>query len=140
MRITRIEEVLNTASVRELRRLFDESPHAVVTFGDADGHLWWVSRPGSLEGFGREPSAVVGANRFDFVHPEDRARARRQHVRALDGETVRYVVRARAGDGRWVKVATVAWREELDAQPIVLAVTTRLEEADGPTGSDDWFP
>lgn len=140
MRITRIEEVLDTASVRELRRLFDDSPDAVVTLGDADGRLWWASRPGSLEGFGREPSAVIGASRFDFVHPEDRARVRRLHGRALEGETVRYVVRARAADGRWVKAATVAWTEELDAAPVVVAVTTRTGEAEGPTGSDELAP
>lgn len=136
----RIEDVLGTSSVRELRRLFEESPEAVVTIGDADGQLWWASRPGSLEGFGREPSAFIGANRFDFLHPEDRERARRLHGRALDGETVRYVVRARAADGRWLAVATVAWREDAAAEPVVVAVTTPLGEPDGPTRSDDVHP
>lgn len=140
MGTTPIENLLDSASVRELRRLFDESPDAVVTLGDADGRLRWVSGRGSLEGFGRDPSEVTGANRFDFIHPEDRARARGLHRRALDGETVRYVVRARAADGRWLTAATVAWREEVDDEPVVVAVTTPLGESDRPTRSDDVHP
>lgn len=136
----RIEKVLDSAAVRELRRLFDESPEAVVTVGDADGRLWWASRPGSLEGFGREPSSLIGANRFDFVHPDDRSEARRVHRRALDGETVRCVVRARAADGRWLSAATVAWREETDDEPVVVAVTTPLGEPDAPTHPDEPHP
>lgn len=120
----RLDDVLNSASVRELRRLFDESPDAVVTLGDVDGRLLWASRPGSLEGFGRDPSTFVGRDRFDFVHPEDRGQARRMYGRAADGETVRYVSRAHAADGRWVTVATVAWGEDIRGERVVVTITT----------------
>lgn len=126
--VARIEDVLDTATVRELRRLFDDRPDAIVTLGDPDGRLWWASRPGSLERFGREPSTFIGRDRFDYVHPEDRAHARRTYRKAAAGETVRYVSRARAADGEWVNTATVAWGEDVDAQRLVIAITTPLEE------------
>lgn len=125
--IKRLEDVLDSASVRELRRLFDDSPDGIVTLGDVDGRLLWASRPGSLERFGREPSSFVGRDRFDYVHPEDRAQARRMYGRAVDGETVRYVSRARAADGEWVTTATVAWGEHVDGERVVVAITTSVE-------------
>lgn len=140
MGTTPLENLLGSASVRELRRLFDESPDAVVTLGAADGRLRWASGRGALEGFGHEASEVTGTNRFDFIHPEDRARARRLHRRALDGETVRYVVRARTGDGRWLTAATVAWREEADDEPVVVAVTTPLGEPESRVHSPEPRP
>ncbi len=125
--IERLEDVLDSASVRELRRLFDDSPDAVVTLGDEAGRLLWASRPGSLEKYGREPSSFLGRDRFDYIHPEDRAQARRMYGRAADGETVRYVSRARAASGAWVTTATAAWSEDIDGERIVVAITTPVE-------------
>lgn len=122
--IDRLEDVLDTAAIREVRRLFADSPHAVVTLGDAEGRLWWASRPGSLDTFGRDPSSFLGSDRFDFVHPDDQATSRRMYARAVNGETVRYVSRARAADGRWVTAATVAWSEPWEGSRVVVAITT----------------
>lgn len=118
-----IEDVVSTASVREVRRLLEGMPDAVVTVGDPDGRIRWVSRPGTQESFGRDPSEIIGRSRFDYVHPDDRARARRAHARAAAGETVRYAFRGRTAGGTWVPAMTVAWSETVDRAALVVSIT-----------------
>ncbi len=121
--VDRIEDVLGMASVREVRRLLEEMPDAVVTVGDPDGRIRWVSRRGTQASFGRDPSEITGQNRFDYVHPDDRARARRAHGRAATGDTVQYAFRAEAADGTWVPAVTVAWSEMVDRDRVVVSIT-----------------
>lgn len=103
-----LTDVLDEASVRRIRDLLQDRDDAIVTIADPDGHFLWVSEPGSLGMFGRRPDEVDGT-RFDYMHPEDRSRARHQQRLAMHGATVRYTVRGMAADGGWRTVTSVAW-------------------------------
>lgn len=82
-----IDEVLDIASVRQVRSLLAGSPDAVVLIGDAEGTVPWASRPGTAED-GREPSSLIGTQVFGYVHPDDRDWVRNRYARAASGETV----------------------------------------------------
>lgn len=134
----RIDEVLEIASVRQVRRLLADSPDAMVALIDTEGTVLWVSRPGGATG-GHEPSSLVGANSYDFVHPDDHERLRRTYARAASGETVHCIYRARASGGQWAMASTVAWSEPGESGPVVVTISSahRLgDDRDDQTGTD----
>ena len=104
-----LTDMLATDAVRRVRAVLAERPDAIVTLGDTAGHLLWASAPGTEGLFGRAPESIQGNTRFDYVHPDDVGRARRAFTRALEGETVRYQLRARTADGAWRHVTSVSW-------------------------------
>lgn len=118
-----LTDVLDEASVRRIRDLLQDRDDAIVTIADPDGHFLWVSEPGSLGMFGRRPHEVSGT-RFDYTHPEDRSRLRRQLRLAMLGDTVRYTVRGAAADGDWRTVMSVAWAVEGPWGTAIVAITT----------------
>ncbi len=127
---TPLDDVLDDAVVRRVREALADRPDAIVTLGDPQGRLRWASAPGSEGMFGRTPPEVEGHNRWDYIHPDDVARARRGYARALEGETVRYTIRGRAADGSWVTVTSVAWAVSSPWGPAVLAITTAEGDED----------
>ena len=127
---TPLDDVLDDEVVRRVREVLADRPDAIVTLGDAQGRLRWASAPGTQGMFGRTPPQVEGHSRWDFVHPDDVARARRGFARALEGDTVSYTIRARADDGSWVAVTSVAWAVASPWGLAVLAITTAEGEED----------
>lgn len=123
MGIEPIDEMLDTASVRQVRTLLADSPAAMVVLGDVEGTVLWASWPGTSER-GREASTLVGTNAFDYVHPDDRDHVRRMYDRAASGETVHYTCRAAAADGSWVSASTVAWGETGESGRIVVTISS----------------
>lgn len=119
----RIDEVLDIASVRQVRRLLADSPDAMVALVDPEGTVLWASRPTAAAG-GRDPSSIVGTNSYDYVHPDDRDRLHRTYARAARGETVQCIYRARGPDGEWAMASTVAWGEPGDSGPVVVTISS----------------
>ena len=118
-----LEDVLDEGSVRRIRDLLQDRDDAIVTIADPDGHFLWVSAPGSLGVFGRRPEEVSGT-RFDYTHPEDRARLRRQLRLAMLVDTARYTVRGAAADGDWRTVTSVTWAVEGPWGTALVSITT----------------
>jgi PAS domain S-box-containing protein len=132
-----LHEMLDEGAVRRVLRMVGSRTDVVVTIGDAAGHLLWASTPGSEGMFGRRPEQFTGHTRFDYVHPDDEAQARRQYARALDGETVRYTIRVRTADERWRRVTSVAWAVGSAAEPLVVTITTfEHDDRAVPPGND----
>ena len=119
-----LDELLDDAVVRRVRQLVADRQDVIVTLGDEAGRFRWASEPGSRHLFGRTPADVEGHTRFDYVHPDDEARVRRQHARALQGETVSYTIRARAADDGWVAITSVAWAVRAPWGQAILTITT----------------
>lgn len=122
-----LTQVLDSLAVRRIRDLLDARADAVVTIGDADGHLRWASTPGTRGLFGRSPEDFREHNRFDYVHPDDVERARRHHEAALEGQTTRYSLRVRTADDRWKQVSSVAWAVDAPWGRAVITITTAEE-------------
>lgn len=129
MGIDRIDEVLDIASVRQVRRLLADSPDAMVALVDPEGTVLWASRPTASEG-GRDASSIVGTNSYDYVHPDDRDRLRRTYARAARGETVQCIYRARGHGGEWAMASTVAWGEPGDSGPVVVTISSAHRPGD----------
>lgn len=123
MGIEPIDEVLDIASVHQVRALLADSPEAMVVLCDVEGKVLWASRPGTVE-VGRDPSSLLGTTAFDYVHPDDQHHVRRMHARAAAGETVHYTCRASRADGVWVVASTVAWGEPGESGPIVVTISS----------------
>ena len=119
-----LTDMLGIDAVRRVRALLAERPDAVVILGDTDGRLLWASAPGSEGLFGRRPESFQGDTRFDYVHPDDVGRARRAFARALEGETVRYQVRALTAGGAWRRVTSVTWCVDGPRGRGVVTITT----------------
>lgn len=134
MGFDRIDEVLDLASVRQVRRLLADSPDAMVALVDTEGTVLWASRPGGSEG-GRESSSIVGANSYDYVHPDDREHLRRTYARAASGETVQCTYRARAPGGQWAMASTVAWGEPGESGPVVVTISSANRPGDDRDGA-----
>lgn len=131
----RIDDVLDIGSVRQARRLLADTPDAMVALVDPEGTILWASRPGGSEG-GREAASLVGANSYDFVHPDDRERLRRTYARAASGETVQCIYRARAPAGQWAMASTVAWGEPGESGPVVVTISSaHRPDDDGDAGT-----
>ena len=91
----------------ELRyRLLAENSNDAVFLLDAQGRIQWTS-PSVLAQLGHAPAELVGRERIDLVHFDDRRTVERNGKRASLGEHVRFEERfqLRSGEFRWVSVA-----------------------------------
>lgn len=123
MGIEEIDQMLDTASVRQVRTLLADTPDAMVALLDTEGTILWASRPEPRDG-GHEPSSLIGTNSDDYVHPDDRDALRRAYARAASGETVHCTYRARTPDGGWGMSTTVAWAEPGASGPVVVTISS----------------
>lgn len=132
MGIEPIGQLLDIASIRQVRTLLADSPDAMILIGDAEGTVLWASRPGTDDA-GREPSSLIGRPVFDYVHPDDREHVRRTWARAASGETVQYTYRASSMAGGWGTATTVAWGEPGQSGPVVVTISSAIgTKDDGP--------
>lgn len=86
----------------EIERIAEQTGDVFVRFGPK-GVIRYISA--SLRAYGYEPSALIGADAFHLVHPEDHAAFAANIEASLRGERlspVDRVHRYRTGDGRWV--------------------------------------
>lgn len=104
-----IQDVLSDATIARLHAIIGDRTDAIVGVATPEAEIVWASAPGSAELFGRQQTDFEGHSQFDFVHPDDHDHFRRRFELATRGETIRYVVRARAIDGSWVRVSCIAW-------------------------------
>lgn len=105
------ERVRAEATVRESERKFRaliENALDFITVIDAEGIIRFQSP--SIRTIEMDPEAMVGANCFDFVHPEDRRRAREIFAATIQapGKTASLQLRMRHGDGSWRLVEAIA--------------------------------
>jgi PAS domain S-box-containing protein len=120
---TAIERELREAEVRRERRRAEEAlveserrfrslvrnASDVISLLDAGGAIIYQS-PSVERVAGYAPEAMLGANVFDYVHPEDVRRARASLERALRHEAPQPPVeyRFRAADGSWLYLESVS--------------------------------
>lgn len=120
-----LSDLLERADVKRLRELLDGRDDAVLWLASEDGIMRWGSTGGSAAMFGRDPSEYVGDSVFDYIDPRDHETVvggLMGAARAGDSRTMVY--RARAADGSWVEVRTVAWLADgADGDPIVVAIS-----------------
>jgi PAS domain S-box-containing protein len=90
---------------RRLQLMLDNTADAVFLL-DPDGRISWAS-PAAESQLGYEPSELVGRERLDLVHYEDRRHVEGHLQRANDGEAVCFEERVRTSSGeyRWMSVA-----------------------------------
>lgn len=105
------ERVRAEATARESERKFRaliENALDFITVIDAEGIIRFQSP--SIRTIEMDPAAMVGASCFDFVHPEDRRRARETFAAAIQapGKTASLQLRMRHGDGSWRLVEAIA--------------------------------
>lgn len=121
-------EVLNLASVERVRTMLGDRPDAIVTVVDPEGRMLFGSEPGSVEMFGRTPDMYEDTFVWDYIHESDASHVRRQYDRALEGEAVRYTVRAIAADGSWHPVTCVSWSVDGPLGRVLVIITTPAHE------------
>lgn len=126
----RIDAALETPSVRRLRELMEDRSDALVSLATQDGELLWASELGSKRVFGRDLDDFTGTSRFDYIHPDDLPSHRKQHERALRGDTVRATVRAATADGDWTRVTVLMWQVTTELGPLVLSLTVAASAED----------
>jgi diguanylate cyclase (GGDEF)-like protein/PAS domain S-box-containing protein len=92
----------------ERYRALAQKSSDIVTLLGADGTLRYQS-PSVERILGYRPEEMVGENAFDYVHPEDLRRVRREFVKVLADPNLRPIVeyRFRHKDGSWVWLESV---------------------------------
>jgi PAS domain S-box-containing protein len=90
-------------------RLLIQNISEIVVVIDQDGIIHF-SNPQLEKVLGLCTEDVVGRNIFDFVHPEDSCRARREYVETVrkPGEGVPSVLRIRDATGAWIPLEVIA--------------------------------
>lgn len=81
----------------------------IVALLDPEGIVRFVS-PQAERVLGTPAAEIVGHDIFDFIHPEERARAREEYKKTIHepGEAVPSVLRLRSGDEIWVPFEIIA--------------------------------
>jgi PAS domain S-box-containing protein len=126
----RLAEERLRASERELRALTDAAREAICLH-EADGTYRWVSE-GASEVLGWEPARLLGRNAYDYFHPDDIERVRREaHEPTLEGtdaHTITY--RFRRADGRytWLETTSAIVPAE-EGAPLRIVTTSRSADA-----------
>ncbi|HBZ68544.1 MAG TPA: hypothetical protein DEP35_01820 [Deltaproteobacteria bacterium] len=101
----RAEEALRDSETR-FRALIENCMDVVVVL-DAEGRITYRSPSVVLLGY--QPQELLGRVIFDYVHPDDRLRARQSFARAFQGDVIglREECRFRHKDGSWRTFETV---------------------------------
>ncbi len=110
------------ASERRFRAL-TEKAQVLTVVCSAGGDVMYAS-PAARVMLGREPEDLRGSNVFDWIHPQDVERARREQERVLAfaNHGTESIYRYRHADGRWRHLASLASNclEDSAVQGIVL--------------------
>lgn len=87
---------------RRYQRLIEESSD-VITVTDTNGEYQYVS-PAAESVLGYTPDELLGENGFDYIHPDDRARALDQFTKLIENPDTRGVAafRFKTPDGDWL--------------------------------------
>ena len=114
------------------------------------GETCQYASPSVEEIIGRAPSAMLGLNILDLVHPDDRSQVERHYDELMRGERDRFIVEFRAehDNGRWIwleasaravaeaagrsavtSVRDIRWRKQLEEQ-LLEALNEAEEKAD----------
>lgn len=96
-------------------RLLADNSNDSVFLTDTSGVIQWAS-PAALTQLGYAPTELVGRDRIDFVHFEDRRVVNHNRWLASLGEHVRYEERfqLKSGQYRWMSVALRPFVDESD--------------------------
>ena len=103
-----IRQVLDVTELVRLQnqyRLIAENISDVVSVGDNDGIIRWLS-PSVTASIGWRPEDLVGVPFRDLVHPEDQATVREVQGALLEGQSQQFELRLRtaSGDYRWMNI------------------------------------
>jgi len=81
----------------------------IVALIDVDGTIRFIS-PQAERVLGTSTPEIVGQNVFDFIHPEERGRAKEEYKKTLreTGEAVPSVLKVKSADGNWVPFEIIA--------------------------------
>jgi two-component system cell cycle sensor histidine kinase/response regulator CckA len=98
-----------TAASEQKFRLLIQNISEIVALIDADGIVLFIS-PQVERVLGVAAADVFGHDVFEFVHPEDRPRARQEYAKTVSepGEAVPSVLRLRDSSGNWVPFEIIA--------------------------------
>src|SRR5262249_59846700 len=90
-------------------RLLIQNISEIVALIDTTGIVRFVS-PQTERVLGTPPSEFMGHDVFDFVHPEERARAHEEFAKTVcePGEAVPSMLRFREASGKWVPFEVIA--------------------------------
>ncbi len=107
--ITELKQIEQVLRDREERlRLVTQNMSDLVSLHQPDGHYLYAT-PSSVSLLGYAPEELIGRDAFEFLHPDDRTRVRRDfYQRLLDGQSpVRIVHRICHRDGYYLWLETV---------------------------------
>ena len=98
-----------TAANEKKLRLLIQNISEIVALIDGDGMVRFIS-PQAERILGVAAADVLGRDVFEFVHPEDRPRARQEYAKTVSepGEAVPSVLRLRDSGGNWVPFEIIA--------------------------------
>jgi PAS domain S-box-containing protein len=101
-------QALTSASERKFRLLV-QNISEIVALVDGEGIVQFIS-PQAERVLGVSAADMIGRDVFDFVHPEDRARAREEYTKTIGkgGEGVPSVLRFRDSTGKWLPLEIIA--------------------------------
>ena len=101
-------QALTAASERKFRSLV-QNISEIVALVDGEGIMQFIS-PQAERLLGVSTSEMIGHDVFDFVHPEDQARAHDEYTRTVGkgGEGVPSVLRFRDSAGKWLPLEIIA--------------------------------
>ena len=100
----RTQVVAAGIELEEAYSLLAENSTGVVFRGDNDGVLRWVS-DSVVSLLGWAPEDMQGLHFRDFVHPDDASVARAAHDAVMrgDADTIRFRLREKSGEYRWIE-------------------------------------
>jgi PAS domain S-box-containing protein len=132
---SRAAEALQASETR-FRALIENSTDLIAIF-EADGRLTYAS-PSAQRILGYEPGTIQRQNVFDYMHPDDAARARRSFGRAAasrDTTKLREVFRFRHVDGSWRTFEAVA--SNLLDDPAVRGIVINSRDVSERAGAEE---
>lgn len=90
-------------------RLLIQNISEIVALIDDKGVIRFIS-PQAERVLGLSPGEIIGNNVFDFIHPEERARAHEEYAKTVrePGEAVPSVLRLRDSAGKWIPFEIIA--------------------------------
>lgn len=126
---TDVEDLLGDATINRLHELVGDRTDAIVAVATPEAEMVWASAPGSAELFGRQQADFERRSQFEFIHPDDHDLFRWNLELATRGQTVRYVLRAAAADGTWVRLSSIAWAVRTAEGQRIVSIAVPADEA-----------
>ena len=103
----RIEAAIAASEKRA--RLLIQGISEIIALLDENGEVRFIS-PQAQRTLGIDTSEAKGSSVFDFLHPQDRERAKAEFAKTVSehGEAVPSMVRLKSRDGQWVPFEVIA--------------------------------